>query len=209
MDVLKLEERELGQNTYQLRSNNLIPGVIFGKKMDSFPVSIQRADLVKALNSSGELYEIHTPSHKLQAKFAEIQYEPVSGKILHFSLMHLPKGETGKIEIPINFTGESVGAKAGGIFQTMMESIVIEALPKDFPQELICDISELEIGGNVTVANIQHDSNKIKLTQEDDKVIAICTAPAKVEEEPADDTIVLAGEDGAAAPAEEKQEDSE
>lgn len=214
MDKLKLEERNLDHSTIKMRKNNIIPGVIFGKKMDSFPVSIDRSELVKVLSKSGELYEIHTGSHKLQAKFDEIQRDPVSGKILHFSLMHLPKGQAGKIEIPINFTGVAAGSKEGGIFQTVIESIEIEALPKDFPKELVCDISGMEIGDNLTIANLQYDRNKITINEEDDKTIAVCVAPKPVVEEAEEtETVVITAEsseettaEASDAPTEEKSE---
>ena len=215
MDKLKLEERNLDHSTIKMRKNNIIPGVIFGKKMDSFPVSIDRSELVKVLSKSGELYEIQTGSHKLQAKFDEIQRDPVSGKILHFSLMHLPKGQTGKIEIPINFTGEAAGSKEGGIFQTVVESLEIEALPKDFPKELVCDISGLNIGENLTVANLQYDRSKVTINEEDDKTIAVCVAPKPVAEEPEEtETVVVTaeatdGEAPEAASAESSEEKSE
>lgn len=196
MDKLTLNERNPKDSTKKMRANGIVPGVIFGKKMESFPVSIERSVLVKVLNQSGELYEIKTPSHSLQAKIDEVQREPVSGQILHFSLMHLPKGETGKIEIPLSFTGEPVGAKEGGIFQSLIDIIEIEALPKDFPKEFTCDISHLTIGDNVTVADLKYDRKKITIQEEEDKVLAICIAPTQApkEDEEVKETAVVTPE---------------
>lgn len=179
MDTLTLQERNPKDSTKKMRQNGIVPGVIFGKKMESASVSIDNAQLVKALSQSGELYEIKTPSHSLQAKIDEIQKDPVTGQILHFSLMNLPKGESNKIELPISFTGEPAGAKEGGIFQTLIDVIIIEALPKDFPKELVCDVSHLNAGDNVTVADLKYDRKKITIHEEDEKVLAICIAPTQ------------------------------
>jgi large subunit ribosomal protein L25 len=148
---------------------------------------------MKVLSQSGELYEVKTPSHSLQAKVDEVQRDPVTNAILHFSLMHLPKGETGKIEIPVSFTGEAAGIKEGGIFQTVIDNLEIEALPKDFPKELVCDVSHLKIGENVTVADLKYNKKKITIHEDDEKVLAICLAPTlEVVEDEAETAVVTA-----------------
>lgn len=176
MNKLNVKVRDIDRKVSDLRSSQVVPGIIYGPSIDSTPVKVPKNELRKVLDKSGEVYKVSSKRGPVMVKFEEIQKDPVSREILHFSLVELPKGVETSVEIPIELKGTPKGIKEGGILVTLRDELTINAKPVSLPDEISVDISKLEIGDKITVGDLNL-SDKIDPELDNDEVIAICTSP--------------------------------
>ena len=106
-----------------------------------------------------------------------------------------------KLNVPIKFTGESIGVKNGGILEVLLNEVEIECLPADIPSEMTIDISNLNIGDSLHIKDIK-TTDKIKIISDPESVILLVAAPTIEEEKPKVEEAAAAAEGAAAAPAE-------
>ena len=189
MNTIRINERSLNKNTSMLREAGMIPGTLFGPDLDSLPVETSIKELKKMNKADGEIYKVKSKTGTVIVKFDEIQRDPVSNEYIHFSLLQLPKNQTSELEIPLEYKGTPKGAKKGGVLVKLMDSIVLEAKPKDFPETIEVDLSKLDIGDKFTI-DMLYIPNKADMSLDSDEVVALCQPPAKeVNPETEDDGI--------------------
>ena len=187
MSFLKTEQRakewSKGQmNTF--RREGKIPAVIFGKGMDSASVFVNWIEFQKCYQEHGKVFEIEFGGKKetVNAKF--IDTNPL-GRVSHISFHKLAKGQMTTMKVPVTIAGDSVGAKAGGVIQQLLDTITVTALPKNIPDMIHVDVTSLEIGATLKAGDIKLPTGLTVDEAEADKTVVNCQAPQKQEEEPA------------------------
>ncbi len=181
MNKLNITKRKLLNSTTDMRSNNLIPGVIFGSQMESAPIKMTAKELSKKSHLPGEIYEVEHDGEKVMVRFGEIQVDPLTRNIIHFSLFRLPKGEKSHVNIPVELTGRAEGVKNGGVVVLLKDSLDVVGYPRKMPDKLKADVSSMEIGDKLTVAQLRTPKS-IDLEEDKSEVVAICRPPSKAKE---------------------------
>ncbi len=182
--ILEAEVREIGskQASKLVRNSGKVPGVYYSKH-DS-PVHLAVSE--KAINPLVYTAETHLVSLKVDGKeldcvIKDVQFDPITDKVVHFDLIGLTSGETFQLEVPVQLHGTPVGIKEGGIIQHLIHKIELECLPKDIPQRIDIDITELKIGDSIHVKDLNIE-NITFLSPEDAVIVSV--AHPKVEKEP-------------------------
>ncbi len=167
-----------------LRKEGFIPGVFYIKGNESIPIAVQEGDLNHLVFSSenflvqlkieGDSEEMH------ESIFREVQFDPVTDKVIHFDLRGITRGEVVQLEIPLTLKGTPVGVKEGGILQQALHKLEIECLPRNIPSHLEFDVTHLEFGDTVTVGDLSFENVEI-LNSPKTTVISI-VAPVTIEE---------------------------
>jgi large subunit ribosomal protein L25 len=139
-----------------------------------------------------------------QAVLQDIQFHPVSETIMHADFLELNQGKQIKLEIPVRTKGNAPGVTEGGKLYINQKYLLIKALPKDMPEEILVDISKLRLGGSVKVGELETGEFEI-LTSELVSVISVETPRTIRVVETEDEEEELEGEEG----AEEGEEGSE
>lgn len=103
--------------------------------------------------------EIDVAGKKYRCIVKDVQYHPVTEKILHIDFLSLVEGHAVKVEVPLRFTGSAVGVKAGGKLQQIMRRVKIKARPEDIVSELNLDITKLDMGQSIRVRDITPPPN--------------------------------------------------
>lgn len=188
LNQLKIEDRDLQTKTHELREMGLIPGTMYGPNVNNTSVRASELDLRKAISKTGEVYEVKSKKRTIFVKFEEIQRDPVSKELVHFSLVELPKGESNEVEVPIVAMGEPAGRKKGGVLVLMHDSITLSGTPKNMPAQVEIDVSGMDVADNLTVSDMKLPK-KVEAMMDMDEVVAICRPPAK-EESSSEDEIV-------------------
>ena len=111
-------------------------------------------------------------------KFAEVQNDPVTNEIIHFSLVQMPKGVTNEVEIPVNFEGTPVGVRKGGVFVVMKDEVTVSGKPTSVPSMITTNVNNIDIGDKVTLNDLNLPE-KVEVEEEGDELLAICKPPAK------------------------------
>lgn len=97
---------------------------------------------------------------KFDAVMHDIQYHPVSDKILHVDFYQLHEDKPITLSIPVKLHGSPLGVRAGGNLKITNTRLSVTALPKNLPDVINIDIEKLKIGDRVMVANIKNDDYK-------------------------------------------------
>jgi len=182
--ILEAEVRETGskKSSKLVRNSGKIPGVYYSKHDTPIHLAVSE----KAINPLVYTSETHLISLRVDGKefdcvIKDIQFDPITDKVVHFDLIGLTSGETFQLEVPVQLHGTPVGIKEGGIIQHLIHKLEIECLPKDIPQRIDIDITELRIGDAIHVKDLTLEN--ITLLNPEDSVI-VSVAHPKVEKEP-------------------------
>ncbi|MEE9432570.1 MAG: 50S ribosomal protein L25 [Melioribacteraceae bacterium] len=205
------EEREISTKgaVNSLRKEGKVPGVLYSKGVE--PISFTTTLI--ALRPIVYTKEMRLVNLKINDKEAitcilkDIQFDPVSDKIIHVDFLAITAGQKIEVQVPVSLIGQSVGIKEGGQIQQHLHKLEVECLPKNIPDHLEIDITELNIGDSVHIRDLSFDN--ITLTNTDDTLVVAIAAPKAEEEETATEEVVD-GDDGEAPQPEvigEKKED--
>src|SRR5204862_2137133 len=125
----------------------------------------------------------------------EVQHSPVSGDILHIDFHAISMDETIQAEVPLEPTGIPTGVKNfGGLLEQSLRALTIECLPRDLPDRITVDVSQLNVGDSIHVRQIQLPSGVTSKVPPD--LTAFSVLAPTVDEGP----VVAEAADGAAGP---------
>jgi large subunit ribosomal protein L25 len=195
---------ETGKNVNRrLRTKGLIPGVLYGKAKKPVPVAVSPKEIGTILRSkTGEntLFDLDLDGSRRTVILKEFQIEPLKGSLLHADFYEVALDKPIQVNVHVELTGTPVGVKVqGGIVDWVTRELEIESLPVDIPEKIVVDISNLEIGKHVRVAEIQAPP-KVTILTDPDVVIAHVVAPRAEEEVAAPAAEAAPAEEGVAEP---------
>src|SRR5437899_8826493 len=195
----------------KLRARGIIPAVIYGGKVKPQPLQVAARDINAIMShASGEnvLVDLEITGEKSNraALVQEVQHSPVRGEIVHVDFHAISMDETIQAEVPLEAIGTPVGVKTfGGLLEQSLRSLAIECLPRDLPDRITVDVSQLNIGDSIHVREIQLPPGVTSKVLPD--LTAFSVLAPVVEEEP----VVAEAEAAAAGPEviKEKKEEGE
>jgi len=172
--------------TKALRNAGKVPCVLYGgdKPLHFSADEISFKKLVYTANVYTAMIELD--GAKYHAILQDIQFHPVTDKILHMDFYQLFDDKLVTMDIPVRLIGSSPGVINGGSLRFAMRKLSVRALPADLPDFLNADISQLRIGSKLTVSELADDKFTI-LHPETSVVVQVRTARAAVEDEIADE----------------------
>lgn len=182
-DLLKLETRKTGseQPAHILRKEGHVPGVIFGKGMESLPFRVPLKNFTKFMNKShSKVFEVEVSGSKHLVSLENIQRDHLGSRYMHIELQKLQKGQATVVTLPIKMVGESPAAKRDeGIVSLYVHEMDVKGLPKDFVDHIEIDISELEVNESIHLSDIK-PPHGLSWEEDGELVLAHC-APPKME----------------------------
>ena len=211
-EKLDLKERTVKgkSKARSLRRDGMVPGVYYFRGEENVDLQIDKKKLYHAMNSGQHVFEVEMSGAKQYVTIKGIQYHPVTDEVLHIDLMQVNMTEKMKFTIPISLEGEAEGVKEGGVLSQILTTIDVNCLPTSVPDNILVDISNMELNSNMTVADIVNIPEGVEILSDPESTIATL-APPKEEEEPVVEDLeegeeLLEGEepaDGEAPPTEE------
>ena len=187
--------------TKALRNADMVPCVVYGgdEPLSFSADEIAFKDLVYTPNVHTVVIKLG--GEKIQAILQDIQFHPVTDRILHIDFYQIFDDKEVTMEIPVRTTGNSRGVRSGGVLRIVTRRLRIKALPENLPDFIEADITDMRIGNKMYVGAVANDNYTIMHT--DNTVICQIrssrTAIAEIEEAEAE-------EEAAEAEAEESTE---
>jgi large subunit ribosomal protein L25 len=184
-----------------------VPGVLYGRGEKTVLIQINEKDIQPAIKAEHFTLKVGKP---MDVIVKEVQLECTTSKVLHIDFQHLHRGEKVRIKTPVVLEGLEVLSKREGILEQILSEIEIECLPKDIPEEIRIDVSELNVGDSIHLSDLPPVKGKF-LTSLDATVVTVVmpkVVEEKVpleEEEGEEGEGVAEGEEG----TEEKKEEGE
>lgn len=169
----------------RLRREGKIPAVIYGhNKPVHISVGAKEFDSKFHTISENTLITIIVEDKEYEVLVKDSQENMMMGKITHIDFFEVERGKTLKTRIPVYLTGTSVGVKEGGMLEQHLHEIDIECLPKDIPEKIEVDISNLALGEAIHVSDLEvSETVKILNTLEQSIVGVTTVKEEEVEEE--------------------------
>ena len=170
-----------------------VPCVLYGGKEQIHFVSEEKV-LAKIMHSPiAYIYNVNVGGQIYNAIVQDVQYHPVTDRMLHVDFMEILPEKPVTISVPIKVIGTAPGVLRGGRLIKKMRKLVIKALVQDLPDDLTVSIDGLEIGDSVKVSDMKFEKVTF-LDVASSVIVGVRTARAVVEE-------VVPGAEGAAAAA--------
>ena len=191
----------------QLRRAGRIPGVVYGAKRDSLAISLDPKVLDTLIRTShagvNTLIDLEGPSEVsgLTVLVKELQREPVRGVLLHADLYEVDANVRVRVSVPVHLSGTAPGVTMGGLIDHALREIEIECLANAIPDEVVVDVSGLDIGDSIHVGELALPGDVELHTPAELSVVSV-VAP-KVEEEPIVEEALLEGVEGEVPEGEE------
>ncbi len=154
---LKVKKRDAGKKSAKtLRQEGFVPGVFYYRGEQPVPIFCEPMDLRDIVYTPTTKIidlEIVDANYQRECVLKDVAFHPVSDKIIHFDLMGIKRGQKMTVEVPIILKGQSIGVRLGGILQHNIRKVSVTCLPKDLPESIEIDISDLAIGHSLSLEN--------------------------------------------------------
>jgi large subunit ribosomal protein L25 len=170
---------ELGNGpTRRLRRQGLVPGVVYQPGGPSLPLSLPGHDLKRTLaeGRTGVIDLVVGDAGATPVLVKDWQLHPVRGDVLHVDFQQVDLTQEIEAPIPLSLVGNSVGVRDGGVMDQPLREVVVSALPDSLPDLIEIDVSELQVGDSLTVADISAPTG-VTIISEPDTVVASVVAP--------------------------------
>ncbi len=153
---------EIGkQATRQLRSEEKVPGVIYGGAKEVNFSALATSFKTLVYTPDFQLAEVKVDGKSYRCILKDLQFDKVSDELIHADFLELVEDKKVIATIPIKFTGAAKGVKDGGKLITKMKSLKIKTLPKYLKENIEVDLTNLELNGNVRVEDVKVDHYEI------------------------------------------------
>lgn len=187
----------------RVRKANAIPAILYGKHTKPEKLSVDTPEfvrLLKVVSGRAVLIELQQSgkAEKALSFLQEIQRDPITDKYLHLDLQEVKADEKFEIRVPVMAVGEAFGVKnQSGVLEINAHLLRVRCLPKDLPELVNVDVSELKVGETIKVSELKPIPG-VEFLESKGQPIVSCVEPvAEIVQEAA----VATPADGAAAPA--------
>lgn len=179
--TLKASARtELGKAARRLRNEGIIPANMYERGQASQAISAPTSDITKVYNLAGKHHpvELEIDGKKHLTMIKDVDIDPVKGRIRHVAFHAVNRNETVEAEVPVRIDGEIPAERMSLMVLHTLDTVDVEALPSNLPDELTVDGTKLvEIGDKLQVSDIVAP-NGVKIMTDPDQTIAVVEEPA-------------------------------
>jgi len=172
----------------RMRSQGRVPSVLYGGDKPPVAISVDEHAVKEILKgAAGEntifLLKLKDTDEERLAMIKELQTDPISGRFIHIDFIRITRGHKLTVKMPVELVGDSVGVRHGGRIDFVTREVELEILPREMFDKLVLDISHLEVGEHMTVADLVSQLPESATLLEDVKrVVVVVHAPRMVEE---------------------------
>ena len=176
--LINAEKRNVtGKQVKALRRQGLLPGVIYGRHIEAFPIQMDAHDASLILDklTASSLITIDVDGEKFNVLMRDRQRDVIFGDLLHVDFLVVSLTEKLRATVELKLVGEAPVADNPEVVVTqVLNAIEIEALPQDLPEVIEVDISTLEtVDDEITVADLDLGENIAILTDPDETIVSV------------------------------------
>ena len=187
--------------TQQLRSQSLVPGVIYGGAEEVSFYAPATAFKSLVYTSAFQLAEVKVGGKSYKTILKDLQFDKVDDALIHVDLMELVDDKKAIATIPLKFTGTAKGVKDGGKLIVKMKSLKVKTLHKYMKENIEVDLTNLDLNGNIRVEDVKMENYEILNSPRIPLASVVLTRQLKQEEAAAPATGAAPAAAAKAAPA--------
>ncbi|MCF7873217.1 MAG: 50S ribosomal protein L25 [Candidatus Omnitrophica bacterium] len=177
------------QAVKRLRAEGSIPAIVYGKDISSaVTVSSEGFKTLRDMHfSESTVIDLFISGEKksesIPVLIKDVQYHPLTDKVIHIDLLQVSLKEKITVHIPVVLKGEAKGKEEGAVLEQILREIEVEGLPLSIPEDIEVDISGLEIGHSLHVADLQPPADIAIVTEPESTVATLVVKKEEEEEE--------------------------
>ena len=180
------ESTSTGSNN-KLRSEGLIPAILYGGKDANLNISIQKKEIKNIINSDtflSKVLELEINGKKEKVIPRDVAFNVVSEEPIHIDFLRIVSGKKIILEIPVKFINhpDSPGLKRGGGLNIVRRKIELKCPAESIPDEIIVDLSGTDIGTSIKISSVKLEGNVVPTISDRDFVIATVASPTVIKE---------------------------
>ena len=157
------------KSTKALRDAELVPCVVYGGAETLNFSAEERAFKGLVYTPEAHTVSIEVDGQTIPAVLQDIQFHPITDKILHADFYQLADDKPVVMEVPVRITGRAKGVVSGGAMRQTYRKLKIKALPANLPDEIVVDVTPLKIGNKLYVGDIK--TNNFTFMHPDNAVV--------------------------------------
>jgi len=171
----------------QLRHEGKVPAVVYGYEIESTPIFFDEKALGKILREHGAntVITMEINGKRINSLMSKMQVDTFTNRMKHVEFLSVNMTETTEVEAEIVLIGEALGAKAGGVVTQNLYTALVAATPDKLPESIEVDITSLEIGASITVADLPKNADYEILTDGEEQIVSIVEAQTSATDETA------------------------
>ena len=188
METIKLEAKTreiVGRKVSELRDQNLIPGIVYGQKMQPINVAVDEKAFDQSFKKAGDTtvvdLKLDDKTHKVLIQ--NVDYTPTKTKMVHIEFLAISLTEKVKVNVPVVLINTEEPKKLGGNLIHNLDEIEIEALPTDIPHQIEIDCSVFKEFGHTFYVKDLNLGDKVKILEDLNVPIVSFDEPEKIKEE--------------------------
>jgi len=202
LKAIKRESTSSGSNN-KLRSEGLIPAILYGGKETNKNISIEKKDIKNLIHSDtflSKVLELDIDGKKERVIPRDVAFSVVSEEPIHIDFMRIVSGKKIILEIPVKFINhpDSPGLKRGGVLNIVRRKVELKCPAENIPDEIIIDLAGTDIGTSIKISSVKLPESVKPTITDRDFVIATVASPTvmKEPEKPAEGEAVAEGAEG-------------
>jgi len=170
----------------KLRSTGKVPAVFYGKKSETLSLEVDAKELSDILNkeTGGSAFfnlSFEGKNEKKTAVLKELQADPVTNRLIHADFLELLMDEKMSAAVPVHLTGKAEGVELGGTLQPIRRELEVICLPKDLPEFIEIDVTELGVGQSIHIDDVTLPSG-VEVPHDVNFTVAVIVARRGAEE---------------------------
>jgi large subunit ribosomal protein L25 len=147
--------------TRQLRSQEMVPGVIYGGAQEINFSAPEKAFKGLVYTPNFQIAEVSVDGKTYRCILKDLQFDKVSDQLIHIDLLELVEDKKIVATIPIKYTGAAAGVKAGGRLITKMKALKVKTYPRFLKEQIEVNVDNLELGENIRVEDVKEENYEI------------------------------------------------
>ena len=202
LKAIKRESTSSGSNN-KLRSEGLIPAILYGGKDSNLNISIQKKEIKNLINSDtflSKVLELEINGKKEKVIPRDVAFNVVSEEPIHIDFMRIVSGKKIILEIPVKFINhpDSPGLKSGRGLNIVRRKVELKCPAENIPNEIVVDLAGTDIGTSIKISSVKLEENVIPTISDRDFVIATVASPTVIKEpeKPAEGDAAAEGAEG-------------
>jgi large subunit ribosomal protein L25 len=185
--TLKVDTRtDFGsRSSRRMRGKGLVPGVVYSGGSEATPFQVSERDFRYILQEGSALFDLEIEGGKaVPVVVKEQQLHPVRGSVQHIDLQQVKLDEAIQAEVTIELEGveDAPGVKASGVLEHVTREILVEALPTDIPDNIVLDVSAMEINDTLQLTSVKAPDGVTFVADDPEEVTIVTLSPPRVEE---------------------------
>lgn len=180
--VIEAALRQAGSSNEarRMRRDRKLPAVVYGGDRESNPITLNPREIVSILKSeSGQntVFQLKLDGGVSETVMIfDVQIDPITHSLVHADLVRIAMDVELEVEIPIELIGEPIGVRLhGGVLDHSLRELTVTCLPGDIPEQIVVDVSELDLHDSIRVGDLPIPDN-VKVETDPDRSVASVVA---------------------------------